>query len=60
MPRYNIFNQDTGADLGTYDAPDSDAALDLMAQRAGYRDMAHMRAALGVDPVLIVSEVGLA
>lgn len=59
MPKFNIFNQSSGADLGTHEAPDSAAALDLMAQDAGYRDAADMRERTGTDPDLIVSQVGL-
>lgn len=59
MPRFNIFNQASGRDLGTYEAADSDAAVNLMAQDAGYQDAADMRARAGNDPDLIVSQVGL-
>lgn len=59
MPRYNIYNQASAIDLGTYEAADSDGALDLMAQAAGYSDAAHMREKTGADPGLIVSLVGL-
>ena len=38
--RYQITNTGSGADLGTYEAPTAAAALDLMAQDAGYADYA--------------------
>lgn len=60
MPRFNIYNQASATDLGTYEAATGAAALDLLAQQAGYRDAAHMREATGTDPDLIVSEVGIA
>lgn len=38
MPKYNISNLHTSADLGTYDARDADDALDVMSREAGYSD----------------------
>lgn len=40
MMRFLISNTQSGAELGTYDAADEAAALDLMAQDAGYADYA--------------------
>ena len=48
MTRYEITSLLSGVVLGVYDAADEAAALDLMAQDAGYVDYAH---ACDVAPV---------
>jgi hypothetical protein len=36
--KFNICNGHSGVDLGDYEAPDMDAALDAMAKDAGYEN----------------------
>ena len=47
MPRFNVRNIHTDADLGTYDASTEIAALDAAAQRSGYESDAKLQAIRG-------------
>lgn len=55
LPRWRIVASASGLVLGTYAAPDRAAALDAMAQDAGYSDAADMdaRAPVGAGGLVV-------
>lgn len=50
MTRYEIANRQSAAILGIFEAETPEAALDLMAQDAGYRDYADACTVTEEDP----------
>ncbi len=60
MTRYEIANRTSAAILGMYEATTPEAALDLMAQSAGYRDYADACAVTGADPEAWEDELSVA
>lgn len=61
MTKYSISNQTSGADLGIYEADSPEAALDIMARDAGYKDYADCCSVVGGSAdELIVIEVAAA
>jgi hypothetical protein len=58
MTTYQVENTKSAVILGAYEAASPEAALDAMAQDAGYRDYAHALETVGGDPdELLVTEI---
>ena len=57
MPKFSIYNIDTGEDLGIYDGATEDLALDAVARDYGFMNYSDCIAEYGVDADLAKAEL---